>query len=70
MTNSCIENLKESTYGKLTLGAITPGKSLVGSISRSTSTPEVYVGLSCGYGKRNSNPDVSNVAITFCAAGG
>ena len=49
---------------------MTPGKSLVGSISRSTSTPEVYVGLSWGYGKRNSSPDVSNVAITFWAAGG
>ena len=29
----------------LTFGEMIPGKSLVGSISRSTSTPDVYVGL-------------------------
>ena len=37
---SCIKNNQNHT-----LGAITPGKSRVGSISKSTSTPEVYVGL-------------------------
>ena len=47
LTNGINSKQKYKMHFKVhTLGAMTPGKSRVGSIRRSTSTPEVYVGLS------------------------
>ena len=61
-SNNGVGNTLEKV--RLTLGAMIPGKSLVGSISRSTSTPGQYGPRSWGKGKSSSRAEVSKVATT------